>query len=403
MESTVNKSRGGFFFLPILTGFIFAFRISLTFLWFQDEPLHGTVAFVALSLSLLTLAAMSSIGSVSSVSSSSLFTPPVRWSIAILALSLISLLWSEAPLDASVGYWFSWTADVAAVWLLLRERNAEVQATAIMKGFVCGAVLVAIIAWIIPAMDDLRLGNEDFLHPNALGFLFSIATLLAIHLAHQTTFWRWPAFFLATTLLRTISKSSIFGFLVAFGFYLLWDSTLTRKIKTRIGIAAGIILAFLSGLLQAYFTSYTAGTDPETLTGRTFIWAVSFEYAIKKPLLGYGFYSYRFIIPPLGKFEAQQAHNELLQQFFSFGIVGVILIIGLYWSLFRQIRRAPSSSLKTLTGTLLLFALVHGLTDTQIIDLSYPLWLLTMLSILLSVRTHSSQPAEALHLETSTT
>jgi exopolysaccharide production protein ExoQ len=402
MSSTVEKIRGDLPLLSAATGFFFAFRVCLTFLWFQNEPQTGTIVLLALSLALLTFAMLFSISSLVPVPTA-YRTVPIRWAAAFLGFCFVSLLWSEAPIEAAAGYWLSWAADVATVWFLLRDVDPEVKGAAIMKGFVSGACIVAIIAWVIPAAVDLRLGDLDFLHPNVLGFVFSIATLLAIHLAHETTLWRWPALFLACTLLRTISKSSIFAFLIAFSVYLIRDSVLSRKIKIRLAIVAGLILASLSGLLEAYFTTYTAGTDPETLTGRTFIWAVSLEYALKKPILGYGFYSYRFIIPRFGTFEAQQAHNELLQQFFSFGAIGVLLTIGVYWTFFRQIRRAPASSLKTLAGTILLLALVRGLTDTQIYDFSYPLWLLTMLSILLACRTPQTQPEERALFETTTT
>jgi O-antigen ligase len=163
-------------------------------------------------------------------------------------------------------------------------------------------------------------------------------------------------------------------------------------VKIRIGIAAGIVLASFWGILETYVITYSEGLGPETLTGRTLIWAASLEYAIKKPILGNGFYSYRFIVPPFGIFEAQQAHDELLQQFFSFGAVGAILTIAIYWIFFRQIRRAPASPLKTLAATLLIFALIRGLTDTPIFDLSFPLWLMTMLSILLAAQTSSLHP-----------
>jgi exopolysaccharide production protein ExoQ len=164
-------------------------------------------------------------------------------------------------------------------------------------------------------------------------------------------------------------------------------------VKIRIGIAAGLILASLWGILETYLLNYSEGLGPETLTGRTLIWASSLEYAIKKPLLGNGFYSYRFVVPHFGTFEAQQAHDDLLQQFFSFGAVGALLTIAIYWIFFRQIRRSPPSNLKTLSATLLLFALIRGLTDTQIFDLSFPLWLMTMLSILLAAQTSSLHPS----------
>jgi O-antigen ligase len=385
-DSTSSTDRGGFLLLPALIGFVFAFRICLTVLWFQDEPENASILSVALSLTLLTAAALSTIGSKPAVPRSCFRTATLRAIAAFLALASLSLLWTPAPLSAAAGYWCAWAADVAAIWFILRDGPPQNSAAFLMKGFVCGACLVAIVAWSLPATPDLRLGDEDFLHPNALGFLFSIATLLAAHLARRNAIWTWSALFLGATLIRTLSKSAIIAFVAAFGFALIRDSTLARKVKIWIGVAAGVIVASLWGLLEAYLTIYSQSAGPETLTGRTLIWAVSFEYAIKKPLLGNGFYAYRFIVPPFGEFEAQQAHDEILQQFFSFGAAGVLLTIALYWLFFRQLRRTQSSHLKTLAATLLLFALIRGLTDTQTFDLSFPLWLMAMFSILLAAQ-----------------
>jgi exopolysaccharide production protein ExoQ len=385
MAPTTNKIRRGLLLLPGLVGFVFAFRTCLTILFFQSEPQQGTGVSVALSLSLLAFAAFFSIGGAPSIPASCFRTRTQYWSVALLGLALASLFWSEAPFVAAAGYWAAWAADVATIWFLLRAGIAEDQAAAVMKGYVWGACVVAVVAWVLPVNDDMRLGNEDFLHPNALGFLFSIATFLAVHLTRKRSIWRLPALFLATTLLRTISKSAILAFIVAFCFYLIWDSTLSRAVKARIAVAAGVILASLWGILEAYLSTYTVGTGPETLTGRTIIWGLSLEYAVEKPLLGNGFYAYRFIVPSFNHFQGQEAHNELLQQFFAYGAVGVILTVSLYWTFFRQIRRAPRSDLKNLAASLLVFALVRGLTDTQTFDLSFPLWLMVMLSILLAI------------------
>jgi exopolysaccharide production protein ExoQ len=389
---TPTEVSSGFLFLPSLIGFIFAFRTCLTVLWFQDEPQKASILSVALSLTLLIVASLSTIGSKPSIHLSCFRTPTIRWCAAFLGLALLSLIWTPAPLSAAAGYWCSWAADIATIWFILRDGSPQDATTAIMKGFVCGSCLVACVAWYLPATDDLRLGDEVFLHPNAIGFLFSITTLFAGHLARKSKPWIWPALFLATTLVRTLSKSSIIAFVAAFSFALIGDSTLSRKIKVWIGIAGAVILASLWGLLEAYLVTYSASTGPETLTGRTLIWALSLEYAVKKPLLGNGFDSYRFIVPPFGTFEAQQAHDELLQQFFSFGAIGAILTIAIFWCFFRQIRRSPISHLKTLAGALLLFALIRGLTDAQAVDLSFPLWLMVMLSILLASQLSSSPP-----------
>ena len=388
-SSTPGKIRSGLLLLPGLIGFLFSFRTCLTVLWFQEEPQQASILSVALSLTLLIAAALSTIGSTPSIPTICFRTPTLRCITAFLGVALLSLLWTPAPLSSAAGYWIAWAADIATIWFILRDGIPQNSAAAIMKGFVCGSCLVAAIAWYLPSTADLRMGDEDFLHPNALGFLFSIATLLAFHLARKTAVWIWPALFLGATLLRTLSKSSIIAFTIAFGFALIRDSTLSRKVKIWIGLAAGLIIASIWGILETYLITYSAGVGPETLTGRTLIWAASLEYAVKKPILGNGFYSYRFVVPPFGKFEAQQAHDELLQQFFSFGAVGVLLTIAIYWIFFRQIRRSPPSHLKTLSATLLLFALIRGLTDTQIFDLSFPLWLMTMFSILLAAQTFS--------------
>jgi O-antigen ligase len=379
-----TKDSGGFLLLPSFIGFLFAFRTCMTILWFQDDPQLGTIFNVAISLTLLTTASLSTIGSTPSIPASGFRTPTIRWSAAFLGLALLSLLWTAAPPSAAAGYWCQWAADVATIWFILRDGPPENTAASIMKGFAVGSCLVAVIAWSLPPMPDLRLGNEDFLHPNALGFLFSIATLFAIYLARKSSLWTWIALFIGATLLRTISKSAIIAFVIAFGFFLIRDSTLSRRIKIWIGVAVGLIVASLWTLLETYLTNYSQGIGPETLTGRTLIWAASLEYAVKKPFLGYGLYSYRFIVPRFGAFEAQQAHDELLQQFFAFGAVGVLLTITIYWLFFQQIRHSPPSHLKTLAAALLLFCLIRGLTDAQIFDLSFPLWMMTMFSILLA-------------------
>jgi O-antigen ligase len=261
-----------------------------------------------------------------------------------------------------------------------------------MKGYVWGASVVAIVAWSLPALPDLRLGEETFFHPNLISMAFVFGILMAPYLAHKEPNWHWPAFWLTLTLIRTISKTSIAAFCVAMIFYLFKEVALTRATKIKITIAGLVILASLTGLLAQYANNYTESFDPSTLTGRTVIWATTAEFAIEKPLLGHGFYAYRVVIPHFGTFEATDAHNELLQHFFALGAFGVVLVIGLYWGIFRQIRRAPRSTLKTFAASILVFALVHGLADTLPFDLSFPLWLMAMFSILLSAQSVAAHP-----------
>jgi len=390
-SSSPSKIRSGFLLLPGLIGFLFSFRTCLAVLFFQENFSVGTAVSTTCTIALLLAAAFFSIGGKPALPPSCFRTSTLRWMAAFFAFALLSVLWSAAPPTEALGFWVAWVADVLTIWFLLRDGVAEAQAAAVMKGYVWGACIVAIIAWLLPVMPDLRLGDEEYLHPNAIGFATATATLMAMHLAHKNKTWRWPAFWLALTLIRTISKTSIIAFFVAMLFYLFKDRAITRATRIKIAVAGAVILVSLSGLLIAYFNAYAESTNPETLTGRTIIWATSGEIALEKPIFGHGFYSFHYAVPLFGVFQAAHAHNELLQQFFTLGIVGVVLVVGLYWVFFQQIRRAPKSSIKTLAAGLLVFALVRGLADTERNDLSYPLWLMAMLSILLASQSFSSQ------------
>lgn len=374
--------------LAAVVGFVFSFRISITFLWFQAEPQQGSVVTVTLSILLLVTACWIALVNPAKGSHDPVMTPTVKAAIAYLTLSGISLLWSSTrSIPIAAGYLAGTAADVFTLLLLLRYPPGERRIERVLEGYVVGAAVIALIAWSTPAMYDLRLGDWEFFHPNAIGFVTAIAALCAIYLAKVHKFWMWAAVGLSVTLLRTLSKGSIVAFLLAAVLYLChWDKV-GRRAKLTIALAAVITVILFWGLIESYSTFYSAGTSNiETLTGRTIIWSQSLEIASEAPWLGHGFYSYRFVVPPFGEFEAWHAHNELLQQYFSYGLVGVVLTIILYYRFYLQIRRGNGDALRALSAALLLFALVRGTVDTERFDLSCPLWLMAMLSVALFPR-----------------
>jgi len=135
------------------------------------------------------------------------------------------------------------------------------------------------------------------------------------------------------------------------------------------------------GLLETYLDLYTQGRNLETLTGRTYIWTQSLEIAMEKPWFGHGFDSFRWLFPPFDNFQPWQAHNEVIQQFFAYGIVGVLVVGGAYWSFYRQARVCTKDSLRSLAIALLILTLVRGLVDTDRFELCFPLWLMTLLAV----------------------
>ena len=312
--------------------------------------------------------------------------PSVRWVAIFLTFTACSLVWTAAAsLPAAIVFWSAMAADAGMVALLLRVGPAKEVAISLIKGYVWGACAVAVIAWLLPAQSDLRLGDEELLGANQIGYLCAFAAFFAQYLMREKQGkWGAAAVLLAVTLLRSLSKTSIVAFLVAESFLLARDSSMTRKTKVMLvlgSIATGI--AF-SSLLTSYFDIYTTGTSPETLTGRLGIWAVFFEEAIQQPWIGHGFHSAWNVIPPFGDFEARHAHNELLQQFYAYGAAGICMLAGLYGSFYRLIRTLPVGAFRAFLSAFLIFILVRGLTDTEPCDLSLPKWAIVMFSLLIA-------------------
>ena len=386
--------------LPGVVGFFFSFRIFiivLTVRALQSDAQVGTIAGLALNFFLLAVVAFHSVGPATTTLRSTLQVRCVRWVMIFLGFSFLSLLWTAAvSVPAAVAFWCAMAADVAMVVLLLRDDSEDAVASALLKGYVCGACAVAVIAWVLPAQSDLRLGDEELLGPNQIGYACAFAVFMAQYLVRRGfRQWKVPAAFLAITTVRSFSKTTIAAFLVAEIFLLVRDTSIKRKSKVIVAVAACLTIAAFWSLISAYYEVYTnAENQAETLTGRLGIWAFILDKALEQPWIGHGFHSVWKVIPPFGEFEARHAHNEALQQLYAYGAMGLIMLAGLYSSFYRQVRKLPSGPLRTPLLGLLLFVLVRGLADTEVFDLSLPLWAIALFGLTLSrSRTLNEVPA----------
>jgi exopolysaccharide production protein ExoQ len=378
--------------LPTVIGFFFSFRLFFVLLTthvLNADPQTGVMLSLGLNYILLAVVVFHSIGNAPRSLASIARLPCYRWVLCFLGFSGCSLVWSAtSSLPAAVAFWCAMAADLAMVILLLRTDSTIDISSSIMKGYVYGAYCIALIAWIMPAQSDLRLGDDEFLGPNQIGYACAFAVFFAQYLMRaEQGRWKLPAAFLAITLLRSLSKTTIFAFVAGEAVIFMWDRSIRRKTKIAILMSTILVVAIFWGLLVSYFDVYTdAGNQAETLTGRLGIWAFILDRALDQPWIGHGFHSVWKIIPPFGidQFEARHAHNELLQQFYAYGVAGIILLIALYGSFFRQIKKLPISSLRALLLGLLVFVVVRGFADTEVFDLSLPLWAIAMLSAIMS-------------------
>jgi exopolysaccharide production protein ExoQ len=385
--------------LPGVIGFYFSFRlfiVILTVRLFQSDAQVGTLAGLALNFILLAVVAFHSMGPAPTTLRSTLEVKCVRWVLIFLGFSLLSLLWTAAAsISAALAFWCAMAADVAMVVLLLRDGSEDAVTAALLKGYVCGACAIAAMAWMLPAQSDLRLGDEGLLGPNQIGYACAFAVFMAQYLIHQSFLqWKIPAVFLAITMVRSFSKTTLVAFLVSEIFILIYDTSIKRKSKVIIALAACLTIAAFWGLIDAYLEVYTnTGNQAETLTGRLGIWAYILDKAIEQPWIGHGFHSVWKVIPPFGDFEARHAHNEILQQFYAYGTVGVFMLMGLYGSFFRQIRKLSRGPGRTFLIGLTLFILIRGLADTEAFDLSLPLWTIALISLTLARSRTDEVPA----------
>jgi O-antigen ligase len=378
--------------LAFAVGFFFSFRIVVGLLSVRvlgTAPRAGSELNLALELLMLLLVCFYSLGYKQRTFGSMLRLSSVRWVFAFLIFSFCSLAWSATvSLPTSVAYWCGIAADVVMVVLLLRAGSVSGVSHSLMKGFVLSACCLAVIAWIMPGQADLRLGDEELFNTNQIGNLCATAIFLAQYLTRRKAGrWGFAILLLALTLLRSLSKTTIVAFLISESFLIIADRSISRKTKILLTLAVILVILLFWGLFEAYYDVYTtAGNQAETLTGRTAIWAYSLDAALEQPLIGHGFDSMWKVIPPFGpeKFEARHAENELLTQFYSYGAVGVCLLIGLYGSVYRQIRRLPRGSVRVVFLSLFLFVVVRGLAEAEPFDLLLPLWSIVLISMLLA-------------------
>jgi exopolysaccharide production protein ExoQ len=385
--------------LPAVIGFYFSFRLFFVLITthvLNADPQIGVMFNLGLNYILLTIVAFCSIGFPPKTLVSTTRLPSYRWVLCFLSFSGCSVIWSEtSSLPAAVAFWCAMAADLAMVILLLRIDNTIDICSSLMKGYVYGACCIALIAWIMPAQSDLRLGDDEFIGPNQIGYACAFATFFAQYLLRaEQGRWRVPAAFLAITLLRSLSKTSIIAFGVGEAVIFMWDKSIRRQTKLVLLLGTILIVVIFWGLLASYYDVYTsAGDQAETLTGRLGIWAYILDKSLDQPWIGHGFHSVWKVIPPFGndQFEARHAHNELLQQFYAYGVAGVILLIALYGSFFQQIKKLPKSPLRALLLGLLAFVVVRGFADTEAFDLSLPLWAIAMFSALMAAF-HTNNP-----------
>ncbi|WP_058187155.1 O-antigen ligase family protein [Terracidiphilus gabretensis] len=310
-----------------------------------------------------------------------------RWAILFLLFTGCSLAWSvTSSVPAAVAFWCAMAANSGVVVLLMRTQSVKSVAQGLLKGFAHGACMVAIVAWMLPSTDDSRLGYDGLVGTNNIGYLCAFAFYCAQYLVIvRKEKHLFALLVLGMTMFRSLSKTTIIAFFVSQAFLLFANNAIPRRKRIQIALIALVLVLPFWTLLSSYIDNYASSAQPENLTGRLGIWIILISNGIEMPLLGHGFHSVWQVIPPYGpdQFEVRHAHNELVQQFYSYGAMGIILFCGIYTSFFLQVRKLPRSPLRSFLFSLLIFVLIRGLADTETFDFSLPMWMILLFSVLM--------------------
>jgi oligosaccharide repeat unit polymerase len=383
-----------------LAGLFLGFHLIVIVLavWlFDTTPQAGEMVDLGLNFLLLVVIAFGCLGvGDAPYGLSFLRSATPLWALLFLIFSGCSLTWTvAASVPAAVVFWCAMAADLIVVILLLCRQPPELVSASLFRGYVYGACAVAIIAWFLPTPADNRLGYEGLMGTNPIGFLCAFAFFLAQFLVLvRRERHGFAMLLLGVTLLRSLSKTTIIAFLLSQTILLVTSRSIPRRTKVLVTIAAFVIVLLFSSMLVSYIEDYATSneagySEADSLSGRLGIWALIGAEAIERPWFGHGFHSVWNVIPPFGSdhFEVRHAHNELLQQFYAYGVAGIVLCFGIYTSLFWKIRRLPRGVLRTFLFSFVVFILIRGLADTEVFDLSLPLWIIVLFSALMQHET----------------
>lgn len=393
MESNTPTTWNGTYVnsgIAFAIGFFFSFRLAITILsmrFFGAAPQVGSAIRLGFSAFFFGVVCFCSFGATIHGLKELLRPSSVRWALLFLVFSGCSLLWSEAAsIPASIAYWCGTSLDVVTVLLLLRTGEVEEVAVSIMKGYIWAACCIALIAWLMPTQYDLRLGDEDFFNANSICNVCAFAVFFAQYLMRSKRIkFGLITLFLILTILRSLSKATIAAFLISEIYLVIQDRSMGRKQKLLLTTAAILVVFIFWGLFEAYYDFYTSnGNQAETLTGRTAIWSYVLDAMMEHPWIGHGFDSMWNVVPIFGTFEARHAENELLEQLYSYGAAGVVLLCGIYGSLYRNIRRMKQDSFRVIFTSLMVFVVVRGFAEADPFDLLLPIWAVVLIGLLVS-------------------
>ncbi|MEN8582805.1 O-antigen ligase family protein [Burkholderia sp. RS01] len=212
-------------------------------------------------------------------------------------------------------------------------------------------------AFITPSTAFLTLGGEakeslftgqalagPVSHPNTLGQMLALGLPFVLYIPSRL--WRIAAIVLVpAALLATGSRTALTAAAMGLLVMILWKAKASGLTVRGLLAPLGLVIIYPVVLLASPW--FIATSDPESFTGRGYIWAGSLDLWQHSPIFGNGaraFYVAAGFYNDLGV-GAFHAHNELLNMLVTAGVVGLLATLVLVIALLRESWAAGSAGL----------------------------------------------------------
>jgi len=192
-------------------------------------------------------------------------------------------------------------------------------------------------------------GPFSDLGANELGAYCVSASLFAICLLitkSSTKSWKWGLYifiFCATmSIMFSYSRGSYLAFFVGIFFIFMHKQ---KRLKTIMIILLISLIAspFIPVSVQERFSTISSSKEErdDSAQSRFIFWEIAFEKYKSKPILGYGYKSWRS--PEINPTN-MDTHNYFVKTLVEKGAIGMIILLGLIFSIYRQARKTHSLS-----------------------------------------------------------
>ena len=254
-----------------------------------------------------------------------------RWVFLYLAWAAITLTWTPAPALLAGGKLLKIVLELGIVLCLISDPDIREITSSSIKGFLYGGIFAVSLYGFYPVDITGRAGVEGGLEGYEIARMTTLAAVMA--------FIQWTnkpdrrsavqAVVLAGGVLILVNKSCIGAYCMAIAPFALRAGA---KALTKTLVALSLLAWLVFPWVAPYLMPYIYAEGYLTLTGRLFIWADAWNDILAKPILGSGYDSAKVLLVSLGDFSPGHAHNEWLQNWMCLGLIGVLLLLGIYVS-----------------------------------------------------------------------